>query len=230
MADGAAARLVAAAQAHDGNREEFKIQNSKFRITIKTNKTMKKLLLMAVVAIFSLTSCSTYNNMVTMEESVKSAWSNVETQYQRRADLIPNLVSTVKGYASHEESTLTAVIDARSKATSVNISMDELTPEKLAEYQKAQSAVTSALGRLIAVSENYPDLKANQNFLELQAQLEGTENRITVARKAFNDATNAYNVQVRKFPANIVAMIFGFDQKPYFEADESASQAPKVEF
>lgn len=232
MADGAAARLVAVAQAHDGNREEFKIQNSKFRfrITTKINKTMKKLLLMAVVAIFSLTSCSTYNNMVTMEESVKSAWSNVETQYQRRADLIPNLVSTVKGYASHEESTLTAVIDARSKATSVNISMDELTPEKLAEYQKAQSAVTSALGRLIAVSENYPDLKANQNFLELQAQLEGTENRITVARKAFNDATNAYNVQVRKFPANIVAMIFGFDQKPYFEADESASQAPKVEF
>lgn len=224
--------MVAVAQAHDGNREEFKIQNSKFRfrITTKINKTMKKLLLMAVVAIFSLTSCSTYNNMVTMEESVKSAWSNVETQYQRRADLIPNLVSTVKGYASHEESTLTAVIDARSKATSVNISMDELTPEKLAEYQKAQSAVTSALGRLIAVSENYPDLKANQNFLELQAQLEGTENRITVARKAFNDATNAYNVQVRKFPANIVAMIFGFDQKPYFEADESASQAPKVEF
>ena len=137
--------------------------------------------------------------MVTMEEAVKSSWSNVETQYQRRADLIPNLVSTVKGYASHEESTLTAVVDARSKATSVNISMDELTPEKLAEYQKAQSAVTSALGRLIAVSENYPELKANQNFLELQAQLEGTENRITVARKEFNDTTNAYNVTVRKF-------------------------------
>lgn len=191
---------------------------------------MKKIILMAVVAIFSLTSCSTYNGMVTKEEAVKSAWSNVETQYQRRADLIPNLVSTVKGYASHEESTLTAVVDARSKATSVNISMDELTPEKLAEYQKAQSAVTSALGRLIAVSENYPELKANQNFLELQAQLEGTENRITVARKGFNDATNDYNVTVRKFPANIVAMIFGFDQKPYFEADESASQAPKVEF
>ena len=191
---------------------------------------MKKIILMAVIAIFSLTSCSTYNGMVTKEEAVKSAWSNVETQYQRRADLIPNLVSTVKGYASHEESTLTAVVDARSKATSVNISMDELTPEKLAEYQKAQSAVTSALGRLIAVSENYPELKANQNFLELQAQLEGTENRITVARKEFNDTTNAYNVTVRKFPANIVAMIFGFDQKPYFEADASASQAPKVEF
>ena len=191
---------------------------------------MKKIILMAVIAIFSLTSCSTYNGMVTKEEAVKSAWSNVETQYQRRADLIPNLVSTVKGYASHEESTLTTVVDARSKATSVNISMDELTPEKLAEYQKAQSAVTSALGRLIAVSENYPELKANQNFLELQAQLEGTENRITVARKGFNDATNDYNVTVRKFPANIVAMIFGFDQKPYFEADESASTAPKVEF
>ena len=191
---------------------------------------MKKIILMAVIAIFSLTSCSTYNGMVTKEEAVKSAWSNVETQYQRRADLIPNLVSTVKGYASHEESTLTAVVDARSKATSVNISMDELTPEKLAEYQKAQSAVTSALGRLIAVSENYPELKAHQNFLELQAQLEGTENRITVARKGFNDATNDYNVTVRKFPANIVAMIFGFDQKPYFEADESASTAPKVEF
>ena len=191
---------------------------------------MKKIILMAVIAIFSLTSCSTYNGMVTKEEAVKSAWSNVETQYQRRADLIPNLVSTVKGYASHEESTLTAVVDARSKATSVNISMDELTPEKLAEYQKAQSAVTSALGRLIAVSENYPELKANQNFLELQAQLEGTENRITVARKSFNDATNDYNVTVRKFPANIVAMIFGFDQKPYFEADESASTALKVEF
>ena len=191
---------------------------------------MKKIILMAVIAIFSLTSCSTYNGMVTKEEAVKSAWSNVETQYQRRADLIPNLVSTVKGYASHEESTLTAVVDARSKATSVNISMDELTPEKLAEYQKAQSAVTSALGRLIAVSENYPELKANHNLLELQAQLEGTENRITVARKSFNDATNDYNVTVRKFPANIVAMIFGFDQKPYFEADESASAAPKVEF
>jgi LemA protein len=191
---------------------------------------MKKIILAAVVAMFSLTSCGTYNGMVEQEEAVKSAWSNVETQYQRRADLIPNLVSTVKGYASHEESTLTAVVDARSKATSVNISMDELTPEKLAEYQKAQSAVTSALGRLIAVSENYPELKANQNFLELQAQLEGTENRITVARKEFNDTTNAYNVTVRKFPANIVAMIFGFDQKPYFEADASASQAPKVEF
>ena len=185
---------------------------------------------MAVVAIFSLTSCSTYNGMVEKEEAVRSAWANVETQYQRRADLIPNLVSTVKGYAQHEESTLKAVVDARAKATSVNITPDQLNEQSIAEYQKAQSAVTSALGRLIAVSENYPDLKANQNFMELQAQLEGTENRISVARKQFNDTTQLYNTSVRKFPANLVAMIFGFDQKPYFEADASASSAPKVEF
>ena len=191
---------------------------------------MKKIILMAIVAIFTMTSCSTYNNMVTKEEAVKTAWSNVETQYQRRADLIPNLVSTVKGYAAHQQSTLQAVVDARAKATSITLSPEDLSSEKIAEYQKAQSAVTSALGRLIAVSENYPDLKANQNFLELQAQLEGTENRITVARKEFNDATQAYNVQVRKFPANLVAMIFGFDQKPYFEADAAAATAPKVEF
>lgn len=191
---------------------------------------MKKIILVAIVAIFSMTSCSTYNGMVTKEEAVKTAWSNVETQYQRRADLIPNLVSTVKGYASHEESTLKEVVEARAKATSVNLSLEELSADKLAEYQKAQSAVTSALGRLIAVSESYPDLKANQNFLELQAQLEGTENRITVARKEFNDATQTYNVAVRKFPANLVAMIFGFEQKPYFEADAAAATAPKVEF
>ena len=191
---------------------------------------MKKIILVAIVAIFSMTSCSTYNGMVTKEEAVKTAWSNVETQYQRRADLIPNLVSTVKGYASHEESTLKEVGEARAKATSVNLSLEELSAEKLTEYQKAQSAVTSALGRLIAVSESYPDLKANQNFLELQAQLEGTENRITVARKEFNDATLTYNVAVRKFPANLVAMIFGFEQKPYFEADAAAAAAPKVEF
>lgn len=191
---------------------------------------MKKIILMAVVALFSMTSCSTYNNMVTKEEAVKSAWSNVETQYQRRADLIPNLVATVKGYAEHEKSTLDAVVEARAKATSVNVALDQITPENIAKFQQAQSAVTSALGRLIAVSENYPDLKANQNFLELQAQLEGTENRITVARKEFNDATQTYNVAVRRFPANIVAKIFDFEQKPYYEADTTASEAPKVEF
>lgn len=191
---------------------------------------MKKLILFAIVVLCSMTSCSTYNKMVTMDETVKSAWSNVETQYQRRADLIPNLVATVKGYASHEQNTLQAVVDARSKATSVSVSLDELTTENIAEFQQAQSAVTSALGRLIAVSENYPDLKANQNFLELQAQLEGTENRITVARKTFNDAVQQYNVQVRRFPANLIAKLFGFNEKPYYEADESAGTAPKVEF
>lgn len=191
---------------------------------------MKKIILMAIVALFSMTSCSTYNNMVTKEEGVKSAWSNVETQYQRRADLIPNLVATVKGYAEHEQTTLDAVVEARAKATSVNVVLDDLTPENIAKFQEAQSAVTSALGRLIAISENYPDLKANQNFLELQAQLEGTENRITVARKEFNDATQAYNVAVRRFPANIIAAIFDFEQKPYFEAETTASEAPKVEF
>jgi LemA protein len=191
---------------------------------------MKKIILVAIVAICSMTSCSTYNNMVTKDEAVKTAWSNVETQYQRRADLIPNLVSTVKGYAAHEESTLQAVVDARAKATSISLSAEELSSDNLAQYQQAQSSVTSALGRLIAISENYPDLKANQNFLELQAQLEGTENRITVARKEFNEATQAYNTQVRKFPANLVAMIFGFEQKPYFEADAAAAAAPKVEF
>ncbi|UKI17981.1 MAG: LemA family protein [Bacteroidales bacterium] len=177
-----------------------------------------------------MTSCSTYNGMVSKEEAVHGAWSNVETQYQRRADLIPNLVATVKGYAAHEEQTLTDVVEARSKATSVTLSAENLTPESLAEFQQAQSAVTSALGRLIAVSESYPDLKANQNFIELQAQIEGTENRITVARREFNEATQAYNVAVRKFPAVIIAKIFSFEQKPYFEADESAAEAPKVEF
>ena len=191
---------------------------------------MKKIILVAIVALFSLSSCSTYNGMVEKEEAVKSAWSNVETQYQRRADLIPNLVSTVKGYAAHEESTLTAVVDARAKATSISVAPDNLNEQTIAEYQKAQAGVTSALGRLIAVSENYPDLKANQNFLELQAQLEGTENRITVARKEFNDATQAYNTAVRSFPANLIAMMFDFEQKPYFEADESTAVAPKVEF
>ena len=193
---------------------------------------MKKstIITLVVVAVIAVWSISGYNGLVKADEGVNTAWSNVENQYQRRADLIPNLVSTVKGYASHEESTLTAIVDARAKATSINVSLDELNEQTIAEYQKAQSAVSSALGRLIAVSENYPDLKANQNFLELQAQLEGTENRITVARKEFNDATQSYNTAVRRFPANLVAMIFDFDQKPYFSADESAATAPKVEF
>ena len=153
---------------------------------------MKKsvIILIAVVAVIIIWAISAYNGLVSMDENVSSQWANVETQYQRRADLIPNLVNTVKGYASHEKETLEGVVEARSKATQIKVDANDLTPEKLAEYQKAQGAVTSALGKLLAITENYPDLKANQNFLELQAQLEGTENRINVARKNFNDGTH----------------------------------------
>ena len=170
------------------------------------------------------------HGFVNKEEGLKGAWADVETQYQRRADLIPNLVSTVKGYAAHETQTLNEVTEARARATSINLSADDLTPERLAQFQRAQAEVRSALGRLIAVSESYPDLKANQNFLELQAQLEGTENRIAVARKDFNAAAQQYNVSVRRFPANLVARMFGFGQKPYFESAEGAAAAPQVTF
>ena len=173
---------------------------------------------------------SVYNGLVTMDENVSGQWANVETQYQRRADLIPNLVNTVKGYATHEKETLEGVVAARSQATQIKVDAADLTPEKLAQYQKAQGAVTSALGKLLAITENYPDLKANQNFLELQAQLEGTENRINVARKNFNDAAQAYNTNIRRFPKNIFAGMFGFDKKAYFEAEEGSEKAPKVEF
>lgn len=171
-----------------------------------------------------------YNGMVKMDEQVQNSWANVETQYQRRADLIPNLVSTVKGYAKHEQQTLEDVVKARSEATQVKVDAENLTPEKLAAFQKAQSGVSSALGRLLAVAENYPDLKANQNFLELQSQLEGTENRITVARKDFNDTAKSYNQAIRQFPKNILAGIFGFEKKSYFEAEAGSEKAPKVEF
>jgi len=173
---------------------------------------------------------NTYNGLVSKDEGVKSAWAQVENVYQRRADLIPNLVATVKGYAEHESSTLEAVVSARAKATSVNIDPDNLSEEDLARYQAAQSELSSALGRLIAVVENYPDLKANQNFLELQAQLEGTENRITVERQNFNSVAQEYNTSVRQFPANIIAGLFNFNQKGYFKASEGADVAPKVEF
>ena len=191
---------------------------------------MNKWIALGVVALLAIFCYTTYNGLVEKDEAVATAWSNVETQYQRRADLIPNLVNTVKGYAAHESETLESVIAARSAATSINLTADELTPEKIAEYQAAQQQVRSALGRLIAIAENYPDLKANQNFLELQAQLEGTENRIAVARKEFNEIARIYNVAVRRFPANLVAGIGGFDTKAYFEADEAAAQAPVVQF
>ena len=191
---------------------------------------MKKWIWIGVVAVVAIFFYATYNGFVNREEGLKSAWSNVETQYQRRADLIPNLVNTVKGYAAHETQTLNEVTEARARATSINLSADDLTPERLEQFQRAQAEVRSALGRLIAVSESYPDLKANQNFLELQAQLEGTENRIAVARKDFNAAAQQYNVSVRRFPANLVARMFGFGQKPYFESAEGAAAAPQVTF
>lgn len=171
-----------------------------------------------------------YNNMVTLQESVSKEWSNVETQYQRRLDLVQNLVNTVKGYADFEKSTLTQVVEARAKATQVTVDPQNLTPEKLREFQSAQSEMSSALSRLLLVVERYPDLKANQNFLELQAQLEGTENRIAVARNKFNDAAREYNTYIRRFPQNILSGWFGFASKAYFEADTEAAKAPKVEF
>lgn len=201
-------------------------------VTIKNKKIMKKstIIILVVLAIILLWGVTAYNNLVSMEENVNRQWSNVETQYQRRADLIPNLVSTVKGYAAHESSTLESVIEARSKATSITVSGSDLTPEKMAEYQKAQGAVTSALGKLLAVAENYPDLKANQNFLELQAQLEGTDNRISVARTNYNGAAKEFNTSIRRFPNNILAGICGFEKCTYYEAAEGAEQAPRVEF
>jgi LemA protein len=171
-----------------------------------------------------------YNKMVNMDESVKSSWSQVENVYQRRADLIPNLVNTVKGYASHEKETLEGVIEARAKATSTQINADNLTPEKLQQFQQAQGALSSALSRLMVVVERYPNLKANQNFLELQAQLEGTENRIAVERRKFNEQVQVYNSYIRSFPKNIYANMFGFEKKAYFKAEESASEAPEVQF
>ena len=194
---------------------------------------MKKvtiIILVAVVAIIAFWAISGYNSLVGMDENVSNQWANVETQYQRRADLIPNLVNTVKGYAAHEKETLEGVIAARSQATQIKVDPTDLTPEKLAEYQKAQGQLATALGKLLAITENYPDLKANQNFMELQAQLEGTENRINVARKNFNDAAKAYNTAIRRFPKNILAGMFGFDKRAYFEAAEGAEQAPQVQF
>ena len=171
-----------------------------------------------------------YNNMVTLSEAASGQWANVESSYQRRADLIPNLVSTVKGYAEHESSTFEAVVAARAKATQTVIDPSNITPEKLAEYQAAQNGVSSALSRLLAVVENYPDLKANQNFLELQSQLEGTENRINVERNRFNELVKTFNTAIKRFPQNIFAGIFGFSEKGYFKADAGSENVPKVEF
>lgn len=183
-----------------------------------------------IVVVIVMWVSGAYNSMVKLDEGVQGKWADVETQYQRRADLIPNLVSTVKGYAAHESETLESVVKARSEASSVKVDPENITPEKLAEYQKAQSGVSSALGRLMVIVEKYPDLKANQNFLELQSQLEGTENRINVARRDFNEAAKNYNTIIRSFPKNILAGMFGFEKKAYFEAEKGAETAPKVEF
>ncbi len=185
--------------------------------------------LIAVVVAFLFSSCG-YNKMVEMDEQVTSQWAQVENVYQRRADLIPNLVNTVKGYAAHERETLEGVIEARSKATSINIDPKNMTPETIQQFNQAQEGLSSALSRLMVVVESYPDLKANQNFLDLQAQLEGTENRITVERQKFNQTTQTYNAYIRKFPQVIYSGWFGFEKKTYFEAQQGAEKAPEVQF
>jgi LemA protein len=194
---------------------------------VKRRNFIRLLLLAGIIPV--LTSCG-YNRMVSLEEAVTAQWAQVENAYQRRADLIPNLVNTVKGYAEFEKETLTGVIEARSKATSVQINPENLNAETIQQFQAAQDGLSSALARLMVVVERYPDLKANQNFLDLQAQLEGTENRIAVERRKFNDATRNYNTYIRRFPALITAAIFGFDQKAYFEAAEGTETPPTVEF
>lgn len=193
---------------------------------------MKKgtVILLIIIAVVVLWGVKCYNKMVSQEENVTKAWANVENVYQRRADLIPNLVNTVKGYAEHEKGTFEAVTEARTKATSINIDAENMTAEQLKAFQEAQNQVSGALGRLIAISENYPELKANENFLELQSQLEGTENRIAVERKNFNETAQAFNTFIRKFPQTLIASIFGFEKKPYFEAEEGANKAPTVAF
>ena len=195
---------------------------------MKKNKGL--IITIVVIVLVALWGIPSYNGLVGMDENVSNQWANVETQYQRRSDLIPNLVNTVKGYAKHESQTLEAVMAARSQATQVKIDPSNCTPQQLAAYQKAQGDVTTALGKLLAITENYPDLKANQNFLELQSQLEGTENRINVARKDFNDTAKKYNTSLRRFPRNIIASMFGFEKRNYFEAEAGAEKAPKVEF
>ena len=183
-----------------------------------------------VILIFGFVGCGKYNGLVSKDEVVKESWAKVESQYQRRADLIPNLVSTVKGAADYEKGTLTAVIEARSKATQTTINAGDLTPENIAKFQGAQDQLSGALSRLLVTVEQYPQLKANQNFLDLQAQLEGTENRITVARNDFNTVVKDYNQEVRTFPNNLFAGIFGFSQKGYFTAAAGSDKAPTVQF
>ncbi|MEN9918505.1 MAG: hypothetical protein RL662_941 [Bacteroidota bacterium] len=192
-------------------------------------KTFKITFLLAVLVSVFFSSCS-YNTMVEKQESTSSQWGQVQNAYQRRADLIPNLVNTVKGYASHEQQTLTAVIEARAKATQITLSADNLTDENIQKYQQAQGQLSTALGKLMMVQEQYPDLKANQNFMALQDELAGTENRIAVERNKYNDVVKDYNQYIRKFPQTIWSGWFGFEKKGYFEADASSQNAPQVQF
>lgn len=191
---------------------------------------MQKWIIIGVLVVLVLWVFSSYNGLVNKDEAVSSQWANVESQYQRRMDLIPNLVNTVKGYADFEQETLTKVIEARSNATAVKIDPSNITPEALAKFQQAQDGVSSTLGRLLVVMEKYPDLKANQNFLDLQAQLEGTENRIAVERQRFNETAQSYNTATRRFPGVLIANIFGFERRGYFESVEGAEKAPTVDF
>ncbi|MDE6247838.1 MAG: LemA family protein [Muribaculaceae bacterium] len=194
------------------------------------NLINKILVIAAVIAAsLSLTSCN-YNSLVEEQQGVDQSWAEVENQYQRRADLIPNLVNTVKGYSAHEEETLVKVTEARAKATSISINADDLNEENLAKFQQAQSELSGALKSLLAVSEAYPDLKANENFMNLQTQLEGTENRITIARRNYTEAVQKYNTAIKKFPTNIYAGWFGFTPKPQFKAEAGAEKAPEVKF
>jgi LemA protein len=193
-------------------------------------QSFRKFLPWIIIGVIVLWGIGSYNGLVGKEQNTNEAWANVESAYQRRMDLIPNLVNTVKGYANFEQETLTRVTEARASATQIKVDPTNLTPEKLREFQQAQAGVSSALGRLLAVAENYPDLKANQNFLDLQAQLEGTENRINVARNRFNETVRDYNGSVKRFPGNLIAGITGFKAKAFFEAQEGAEKAPEVKF
>jgi LemA protein len=197
---------------------------------MKGTRNLTLLVILGLVLILGVWGCSGYNGVVKQDENVKKTWNNVNTEYQKRSDLVGNLVNTVKGAANFEQETLTKLVEARAKATSINLTADQLTPENMAKFQQAQGQMSGALSRLLAVVENYPDLKANQNFLQLQGQLEGIENDVRNSRKTFNDAINTYNTKVRSFPMNILAGMFGFKAKEGFKADEGAEKAPKVQF
>jgi LemA protein len=197
---------------------------------MKGTRNLTLIIVAAIILIFVAWGCSAYNGLVKKDETVNRAWNNVNTEYQKRADLVDNLVNTVKGAAKFEQETLTRVVEARAKATSVNFNADQLTPENMAKFQEAQSQLTGALSRLLVVAEAYPELKANQNFTKFQGQIEGIENDIRNSRRDFNEAVNSYNVKVRSFPMNFLSGIFGFSKKEGFKADEGAEKAPKVKF